>query len=340
MKKIVNIFLWSLVALLVVLVAGITVTIGWRPFVGPRARALTTRRFAPTPERLARGTYLVKHVTPCMECHAPHRWTEDDAPIEPDMIAAGQEIPVKGLPGRVVAPNLSPDPETGAGNWTDDQLARAIREGVGHDGRALFPLMPYQRYRLMSDEDVASIIVYLRSLPPVRHQQPATEIVVPVRYLMRSVPEPLSAPVAAPDVSTPAKRGAYLMTIGACSECHTPQDDHGQPIPGMEFAGGFVFEGPWGRVASANLTPDPSGIPYYDKALFTEVLRTGHVKARRINQIMPWHAFGGMTDEDVAAIFANLTTLKPVVHHVTNDESVPPTFCRLCRHLHGYGDRN
>jgi hypothetical protein len=256
------------------------------------------------------------------------------------MIAAGQEIPMKGLPGRVVAPNLSPDRETGAGNWTDDQLARAIREGVGHDGRALLPIMPYQRYRSMSDEDVASIVVYLRSLPPVRRQQPRTDIVVPVRYLMRSVPEPLRAPVPTPDLSTPVKRGAYLTTIGACSECHTPQDDHGQPIPGLEFAGGFIFDGPWGQVASANLTPSPSGIPYYDLTLFTEVLRTGHAKARRINQIMPWHAFGGMTDEDIAAIFVNLTTLKPVVHRVTNDESVPPTFCRLCRHKHGYGDRN
>ena len=247
---------------------------------------------------------------------------------------------MRGLPGRVVAPNISPDPETGAGTWTDDQLERAIREGIGHDGRALFPMMPYQRFRSMSDEDVASIVVYLRSLPPVHRQQPATEIAVPVRYLIRSVPEPLRAPVAAPDLSTPAKRGAYLMTLGACGECHTPQDDHGQPIPGMEFAGGFVFEGPWGRVASANLTPDPSGIPYYDEALFAEVLRTGHAKARRINQIMPWHAFGGMTDEDIAAIFANLTKLKPVVHRVTNDESVQPTFCKLCRHWHGYGDRN
>jgi mono/diheme cytochrome c family protein len=340
MKKILNVLLWSLAALVAVLVVGITVTIGWRPFVGPRARPLTTRRFAPTSERLARGTYLVKHVTPCMECHSPHRWAEDDAPIESNMLGAGQEIPMKGLPGRVVAPNLSSDPETGAGNWTDDQLARAIREGIGHDGRALFPMMPYQRFRSMSDEDVASIVVYLRSLPPVHRQQPATEIVVPVRYLIRSVPEPLRAPVPAPDLSTSAKRGAYLMTLGACGECHTPQDEHGQPIPGMEFAGGFVFEGPWGRVASANLTPDPSGIPYYDEALFTEVLRTGHAKARRINQIMPWDAFGGMTDEDIAAIFTNLTTLKPVMHRVTNDESVQPTFCRLCRHWHGYGDRN
>ena len=340
MKTLLNVLKWLVPTLVTVLVAGISLTIGWRPFIGPRARPLTTRRFAPTPQRLARGTYLVKHVTPCMECHAPHRWAEHDAPVEANMLGAGQEIPVKGLPGRVVAPNLSPDPETGAGNWTDDQLARAIREGIGHDGRALFPLMPYQRYRSMSDEDVASIIVYLRSLPAVRRQQPATEVVVPVRYLMRSVPEPLRGPVPAPDVSTLAKRGAYLTTIGACAECHTPQDDHGQPIPGLEFAGGFIFEGPWGRVASANLTPDPSGIPYYDVALFTEVLREGHAKARQINQIMPWHALGGMTDEDIAAIFANLTTLKPVMHRVTNDERVPPTFCRLCRQRHGYGDRN
>ena len=117
------------------------------------------------------------------------------------VVGAGQDIPMKGLPGRVVAPNITPDPETGAGNWTDDELARAIREGVGHDGRVLFPVMPYQRFRSLSDEDLASIIVYLRALPPVRRQQPATEIVFPVRYLIRSVPEPIDAPVPAPDLS-------------------------------------------------------------------------------------------------------------------------------------------
>jgi mono/diheme cytochrome c family protein len=275
-----------------------------------------------------------------MECHSPHRWTEHDAPIEANMVGAGQDILVKGLPGRVVAPNISSDPDTGVGNWTDDELARAIREGVGRDGRALFPLMPYQRFRSLSDEDLASVIVYLRTLPPVHQQQPATEIVFPVRYLIRSVPEPLDSPVPAPDLSTPEKRGAYLVTIGACANCHTPQDQRGQPIPGMDFGGGFVFEGPWGRVASANLTPAPSGIPYYDVALFREVLRTGYVKARPINPIMPWHVFGGMTDEDTAAIFAYLTTLKPVVHRVTNAENEPPTFCKLCQQTHGYGDRN
>jgi mono/diheme cytochrome c family protein len=331
---------WSLGLLIVLFAAAITGTVGWRPFLGPRARPLTTARFAPTPERRVRGEYLVEHVTPCMDCHAPHRWTESNAPIPPNMAGAGQEIPMKGLPGRVVAPNISPDPETGMGTWSDDQLARAIREGIGHDGRALFPIMPYQRFRSLSDEDLASIIVYLRALPPVRQPQPATQLVVPVRYLIRSLPEPLHAPVPTPDQSTPVKRGAYLATIAACADCHTPQDDRGQPLPGLDFAGGFVFDGPWGRVASANLTPDPSGIPYYNAELFTEVLRTGHVKARALNQFMPWNAYGGMTDDDIAAIFAYLTTLKPVVHRVTNDPNEPLTLCRLCGHTHGYGDRN
>jgi len=339
-RRIWNVLGWSVMSLAAILVAAITFTIGWRPFLGPRARPLTARRFAATPQRAARGEYLVNHVTPCMECHSPHRWTEHDAPILSNMIGAGQDMPIKGLPGRVVASNITPDPETGAGTWTDDQLARAIREGIGHDGRALFPLMPYQNYRSLSDEDVASIVVHLRALPPVRLQQPTTEIVFPVRHLIRSVPEPLPAPVPAPDVSTPEKRGAYLVTIAGCANCHTPQDERGQPLSGMEFGGGFILDGPWGRVASANLTPAPSGIPYYDVALFTEVLRTGRVKARTINQVMPWHVFGGMTDDDIAAIYAHLTTLKSVAHRVTNAENEPPTFCKLCRQRHGYGNQN
>ena len=169
---------------------------------------------------------------------------------------------LKGFPGKVYAPNITPDPETGAGSWSDDQLARAIREGVGHDGRALFPFMPYPDFRAMCDEDLASIIVYLRSLPPVRRQLPTTDLIFPVKYLIRSVPQPLDAPVLEPDVSTPEKRGRYLVTLAGCEDCHTPQDAHGQPLPGMDFAGGLILDGPWGRVASANITPEPSGISY------------------------------------------------------------------------------
>jgi hypothetical protein len=140
--------------LVLVLAAGVTFAIGWR-----RARALTARKFGSTPARLARGEHLVRDVTNCMACHAEHDWTAHDAPILPNTPGAGQGMNfLKGLPGKVYAPNTTPDPETGVGNWSDDQLARAIREGVSHDGRALFPFMPYPDFRSMSDEDLASVI--------------------------------------------------------------------------------------------------------------------------------------------------------------------------------------
>jgi len=327
-----------LLCLVAALAIGITFTVGWRPFIGPRARSLTNRVFERTPERWSRGKYLVESVNACLDCHSPHDWTKHDAPITPGMVGAGEDFSsMKGLPGTVVPPNLTPDPETGTGTWSDDALARAIREGIGHDGHALFPMMPYQHYRHLSDEDVASIVVYLRSLPPVRNPLPKTEIIFPVRYLIRAVPEPITAPVPDPDVSDQVRRGAFLVDIAGCVDCHTPVD-RGQPLPGMDFSGGQIFEGPWGRIATANLTPDPSGIPYYDETLFLQAIRTGYVKARPLNQIMPWHIYRGMTDEDLKAIFAYLKTLKPVRHVVDNSEL--PTLCEICRTTHGGGEKN
>ncbi len=339
MKKPVKILGWALLVVILLAAVGITFTIGWRPFIGPRARALTARKFESTPVRLARGEYLALHVTDCMDCHAGHDWTTHEAPLLPNTLGAGQDMNIlKGFPGKVYAPNITPDPETGAGNWSDDQLARAIREGVGHDGRALFPFMPYPDFRAISDEDLASIVVYLRSLQPVRKQQPPTELIFPVNYLIRSVPEPLDAPVPDPDISTPEARGKYLVTIAGCTDCHTPQDAHGQPVAGMDFAGGFILDGPWGRVASANITPDPSGIPYYDLAMFTQAIRTGYVKARELNQIMPWHNYNAMTDQDIAGMFAYIKTFKPVKHRV--DNTMPPTYCKIDKQMHGGGSQN
>ena len=77
------------------------------------------------------------------------------------------------MPGRVFATNLTPDPETGLGAIPDDAVARAIREGVSHDGRALF-MMPWRDFRHLSDEDVASVVVYLRTLAPVKKARDTT----------------------------------------------------------------------------------------------------------------------------------------------------------------------
>lgn len=325
-----------LLVVCVLLAAAITFTIGWRPFIGPRARATSNRQFERTPERLARGRYLVTGLADCEMCHTPKDWNVHGAPNLPGMELAGQFLTVSDLPGKIVAANLTPDPETGEGRWSDDEIARGIREGVAHDGHAIFPMMPYQEYRTLSDEDVASIVVYLRSLPPVRNPLPPTRLDFPVKYLIRGVPQPLTSPVSGPDPqASPAQRGRYLVGIG-CG-CHTPTDRKG-PIPGLNYGGGFRFQGPWGDVTSANITPDPSGISYYDEAMFIQTLRTGYVKARKLSSIMPFGQFANLTDDDLKAIFAYLRTLPPVKHRV--DNSLPPTYCKLCRQKHGGGDQN
>jgi hypothetical protein len=113
---------------------------------------------------------------------------------------------------------------------------------------------------------------------------------------------------------------------------------NGQRLAALDLAGGFLLRGPWGEAASANLTPDPSGIPYYDEALFLEVMRTGYAKARKLNQIMPWWNFRNLTDDDLKAMFAYLRTVPAVKHRV--DNSAPPTLCRICGMRHGAGDQN
>jgi mono/diheme cytochrome c family protein len=327
----------ALISLVILLFIAITLTIGWRPFLGPRSRDLNNRTFERTPQRLQRGRYIATALSGCSYCHTPHNWTAPGTPFVEGIEGAGEILPYANLPGRIVAPNLTPDPETGAGRWTDDQLARAIREGVGHDGRALFPIMPYSRYREMTDEDLASVVVYLRSLPAVRNQLPPTEIIFPVKYLIRGVPEPLTSPVNEAAATDPVKRGAQLVNLAGCADCHTPQV-RGETVPGMEFAGGFSLPGPWGSISAANITPDASGISYYDEALFLEVVHTGQVKARTLSPIMPFMVYKNLTDEDLNAMFAYLRTLKPVKHRVDNSQA--PTLCKLCKQKHGAGAEN
>jgi len=152
------------------------------------------------------------------------------------------------------------------------------------------------------------------------------------------VPEPVDAPVTA-DLSTPEKRGEYIVRMAACEDCHSPRDDQGAPIPGFSLAGGtpLPFEGRK-TVASANLTPAVNGIPYYTEALFSETIRTGKVRARELDAFMPTRYYAGMTDQDLKDIFAYLKTLQPVDHFV--DNALPPTKCPRCGLTHGGGDRN
>ncbi len=300
-----------------------------------------------TPERMARGKYLVEGLLQCWGCHSEIDFTKRPALPVPRKKAGGHFFPNDelGLPegNRVVAPNISPDPEYGAGTWKDADFVRALRRGIGHDGRTLFPLMPYNYFRSLSDEDLASAIVYVRSVAPVHIQQPKTILIDAIKKTLQ--PLPPTEHVPQPDRSNRVAYGKYLVNAGHCDACHTPVDEQFNPIPGMDFAGGAPLIGPWGpdpkkvyTVTSLNLTPDPSGISYFDERMFITAIRTGKVNARPLANIMPWAFFRNLSDDDLGSIFAFLRTLKPVQHRVDNTELAKS--CKVCKGKHGFGDRN
>ena len=323
-------------ALVVLAVAGAILSVGYT-VRKDRAKAPTTSvKFERTPARLERGRYIVESTAHCFQCHSDVDYSKPGAQPKPGKKGAGAVFAEDGMEW-LVAPNITPDVETGAGSWTDEQFARAIREGIGHDGRRLFPVMPYMNFRNMSDEDLASVITYIRSIEPVRNKLPKTQIPEPAKA---AIPphEPLVAQVSGPAPYNQFERGKYIVTLGNCVTCHTPMTPQGQPMMKMAFAGGFHLKGSWGDVYSANITPDPTGISYYDEALFIRTMRTGHVGARKLNYVMPTGYFKNMTDEDLKAIFAYLRRLRPVQHRLDNAEEA--TLCPLDGQKHGFGDRN
>jgi mono/diheme cytochrome c family protein len=127
------------------------------------------------------------------------------------------------------------------------------------------------------------------------------------------------------------------MHLGDCANCHRARDADGNELP---FGGGGLITAPDGKtkVAAANLTPDASGISYYDDALFIEAMRTGRVRARELSRAMPWRRLSNLSDEDLKALFAYLRSVKPVRHRVDNAE--PAVLCQLCGQTHGGGGLN
>lgn len=329
----------SVLALVLLLViVGISM-IGWQVILGPKARATSAEKFEATETRLARGKYLVEGPMHCFLCHAPHDFTKPEYPIIQEQKGAGWQMPIPEL-NNLWSKNITPDKETGLGDWTDDEIARAIREGIRKDGTALFPIMPYPDFAKLDDEDVKSIVVYLRTLTPIRNAVPARSLPFPLEHIVKTIPRPLTEPQPSHPSSTPAERGKYLVTMAGCQGCHSAAVD-GQPIPGLEFGGGSRFDLPVGNgvtVFSANITPDASGIAHYDESLLMNTLRTGTMGGRLLNHVMPFEFLKNMTDSDISDVFAFLKTVAPVKHRINNTD--PPTMCVVCNQSHGLGELN
>src|SRR5687768_11964507 len=302
---------WTVRILLVIVVLalGALLTVGRPLLFGPKARQVTGRTFEATQARLARGEYLVEGVAHCFQCHSDHDTTKPELPIKEGLKGAGWLMEQAPGLGTIYAPNITPDKETGIGNWTDDEIARAIREGVSRDGSALFPIMPYQNFKDMSDEDLASVVVYLRTIPAVRNQLPRTKLESPLSRIVNFMPNRVDTAVPEPSAES---RGAYLVKMAECESCHTAAVQ-GEPLEGMAFAGGFEFKvhGTGKVVVSSNITPDASGIAHYDEALFDQVLRTGRLPGRQLSGVMPYAHLARLSAEDMKAIFTYIKAQKP-----------------------------
>jgi len=269
----------------------------------PKMRTAPAMTAPKTPEAIERGRYLAEAMTGCIACHSP---IDESRPG--DFPQAGLEYagrvwpPGSGFPGKIVAPNITPDADTGIGRWTDGEVVRAIREGVSRDGRPLFPLMNYPSYRELSDEDALAIVAYLRTQKAVARDNGRTELDFPVGMMIRTVPTPLDRPPA----GLPAagiERGRAMLRLMLCGECHTPRDERGNIVAGKDLAGGSAFKGPWGVVYAANITSHPSaGVGAYSNDDLKRVFREGKNRAGRELWIMPWSITRNLTDADLDAL--------------------------------------
>ena len=290
----------------------------------PKADPPKNIKVEATPERIARGKYLANHVTVCIDCHSQRDWTKFAGPIKQGTEGSGGDVFDEkiGFPGKVTTKNLTP---ANLGSWSDGEIVRAITCGVTKDNKALFPMMPYPNYNKISQDDLYSIVAYIRSLKPVEREIPETELNFPLNLLVKTMPIQSYKPVKEIDRSNSIEYGKYLVTMASCSDCHT-QSDKGEPLPGMELAGGAEFNFPAGVVRSANITPDKeTGIGNWSKEDFFNRFRFyNNEEAHNIpvniekdfNTPMPWLMYSGMTNEDLSAVYEYLRTVSPVKNRV------------------------
>ena len=275
---------------------------------------------AADPALVERGKYLAD-VTGCMFCHTP--FGPNGAPDMNKAWAGGLEVPEKV--GTWRSPNITPDPETGIGKWTDEQIIAAIREGKRPDGTMIKAIMPYLFYNAMSDDDAKALVAFLRTVPPVANKvERSTEIKIP------DIPAP--KPTGKPPGDDPVARGAYLTSLMHCVMCHTPPGKDGMPDMSKAFAGGFPMEIPLmgtGVLYSSNITPDKkTGIgEYTDEQLVTALREMKKKDGSPILGPMALYQMGWyrLEEEDVKGIVAFLRSIKPIANKVPKSTFKPKT---------------
>jgi mono/diheme cytochrome c family protein len=257
--------------------------------------------FAETP--VERGEYLVRGIMGCGNCHTP---------LGPEGPVAGQELAGRVVediePFKAVAHNITPAGRVAS--WSDAELAKAIREGIRPDGTLIGPPMPFAMYRGLSDDDLAAVVAFLRTVPAVENDPGASEYRIP---LPPAYGPPIES-VTAPERGVTVAYGGYLAgAVAHCMECHTPMGPKGPMLDTDLGRGGFEFHGPWGTSVAANLTSHEDGLAgYTDDQVKAMIVKGVHADGRAMLPPMPYGYLARMTPDDLDAIVLYLRALPPL----------------------------
>ena len=302
--------------------------------------------------QILRGREIVT-TAGCGDCH--NRGTTD--PNDPKWLAgfAGGTSGKFSIAGNnIFARNLTPDPTTGLGSWTDQQIFDALRLGKNKEGKYLAPPMPWPEYQNMTDEDIRAVVAYLRSIKAVSNAVPKNDNgsggTVDTSIFYPVPPPTVPAYPGANEIEVTNKngdglptdaatreqvlRGRYLVTAASdCNACHSIAGNN--PNDGLYMAGFAANPANTGRfqigpvtVFARNLTPDTAtGLGQFSNNQVFQALRNG-IDPRdgsTLKPPMPWTATHNYTDSDTWAIIAYLRSLRPVNNAVPTD-IVPPGF--------------
>jgi mono/diheme cytochrome c family protein len=261
-------------------------------------------------DAIERGAYVFAAAN-CGSCHTN---VKGKGPL----LAGGRPLPTPF--GTFYSPNITPDPETGIGRWTDEDFIRSLREGVSPDGAHYFPAFPYPSFTRMTDRDMRDLKTYIFSLPPVVQHNRDHEIDFPYGWrfsvwFWKQLYFSEGPFVPDPEQSAEWNRGAYLVEgLGHCGECHTPRDWLGGLDSSRALSG--TTDGPEGEKVP-NITPDSdTGIGTWSQRDVVRVLRTGQLPdGDFVGSVMGEvveHGTSKLTDDDRAAIAAYLASLPPI----------------------------
>lgn len=276
------------------------------------------------PAAIARGEYLVFGPAHCVDCHTGNlqeflRYVEDGT--RPPL-AGGFPFPIGPL-GTIYSRNITSDPETGIGRYSDGQIARMLRHGVRADGQASIPqMMPFAN---MSDEDVVGILSFLRTLPPVKRAVPDNQWTLfgKVMRTFVSATKPRldgTPPKTSPPSEPTVERGRYLAeSVADCGGCHSPFSMTTGALTGPRYSGGDPPMEPTPApgvdrslyFVPPNITPLPGSAlsKFPDRATFVARFKNGGRKYA--GSPMPWEALARTSPEDIGALYEFLKTVPP-----------------------------